>query len=145
MSAGRICVREVDVINSTDSVRAAAGRMHACKVGTLVVVDNGMRPVGIVTDRDITVRVVAEGRDPSTTPVSDAMTASPKTIREATPIEEALKLMRAGRFRRVPVVGTDGRLVGILCLDDILELLAEEFREIGELIREEQPGSLACA
>jgi CBS domain-containing protein len=145
MSAGRICIREVDLINPTESVQTAAGRMHACQVGTLVVVDNGKRPVGIITDRDITVRVVAAGKDVCTTPVRDAMTECPQTIREATPIEDALKIMRTGRFRRLPVVNSEDRLAGILCLDDVLDLLAEEFTDIGRLIRAEQPRALACA
>lgn len=145
MSAGRICIRNVDVIDPTESVQTAAGRMHACQVGTLVVVDQARRPIGIVTDRDITVRVVAAGKDVCTTPVLEAMTECPRTIRESTPLEDALRIMRTGRFRRLPVVGPDDRLAGILCLDDILELLAEEFAEIGQLIRAEQPERLADA
>lgn len=145
MSAGRICIREVDVIAPGDSTQTAAARMHARKVGTLVVVDNGRRPMGIVTDRDLAVRVVGEARDAATTLVRDVMTAAPQTVYEHTSIEETLRLMRAGRFRRVPVVDIDGRLAGIVSLDDVLDLLAEEFAEIGELLREEAPGSLARA
>jgi CBS domain-containing protein len=142
MSAGRICVREVDVISPQESAQAAAARMHDRKVGTLVVIDEQRMPIGIVTDRDLTVRVLAEGRDGSQTTVAEVMSAAPATVSEQTPIEDALRLMRSGAFRRVPVVDEDGRLAGLLSLDDILDLLAEEFRDIGQLIQEEQPRAL---
>jgi CBS domain-containing protein len=143
MSAGRICVREVDVINPDESAQVAAVRMHARKVGTLVVVDDNRVPIGIITDRDLTVRVLAEGLEGTQTTIAEVMTAAPETVTEKTPIEDALRLMRAGSFRRVPVVDEDGRLAGLLSLDDILDLLAEEFRDIGRLIEQEQPSTLA--
>jgi CBS domain-containing protein len=89
------------------------------------------------------VRVLADGKDAATTTIREVMTPHPHTIQEDTPIEDALKLMRAGRFRRLPVVGGDDRLIGLLSLDDILDLLAEEFAEIRQLIHDEQPRSLA--
>lgn len=143
MSAGRICIREVDTAAPDESAQVAAGRMHSRKVGTLIVVDKEQRPVGIVTDRDLTVRVLAQGRDGGTTPVAEVMTAAPKTVSEETPIEDALRLMRSGPFRRIPVVDSGGALAGLLSLDDILDLLAEEFAEIGRLIHSEDPASLA--
>ncbi len=142
MSVGRICVREVDVISEEESAQTAASRMHSRKVGTLVVVDVDSRPVGILTDRDLTVRVLAEGRDGTQVPVREVMTHCPETVYPDTAIEDALRRMRVGAFRRVPVVDDDGCLVGLLSLDDILDLLAEEFVEIGRLIHEEEPSSL---
>lgn len=143
MTAGRICVREVDIVEAGESVQIAASRMHSRNVGTLVVLAPDKKPVGIVTDRDLAVRVVAEALDPTQTTVSEVMSAFPRTVREDTPIEEALTLMRAGPFRRVPVVDADGKLAGILSLDDILDLLCEEFREIRGLLSREGPRSLA--
>jgi CBS domain-containing protein len=142
MSVGRICVREVDIVTEEESAQAAASRMHSRKVGTLVVVDDDRRPVGILTDRDLAVRVLAQGLDGTQVPVREVMTHCPETVYPKTSIEEALRRMRVGAFRRVPVVDDDGRLVGLLSLDDILDLLAEEFAEIGRLIHEEEPGSL---
>jgi CBS domain-containing protein len=142
MSAGRICVREVDVISPEESAQVAAARMHDRKVGTLVVIDEQRMPVGIVTDRDLVVRVLAPGRDITQTTVAEVMSAAPGTVFEQTPIEDALRLMRAGPFRRVPVVDQGGRLAGLLSLDDILDLLAEEFRDIGQLLQAEQPRTL---
>lgn len=142
MSVGRICVRSVDIAEMDEAAIDCARRMHARKVGTLVVVDGEKRPLGMVTDRDLTVRVLAEGRDPTQTTIGEVMTRLPHTVHEETPIEEALGLMRCGPFRRLPVVDPDGRLVGLLSLDDIVDLLAEEFGQIGRLLRKESPESL---
>jgi len=138
MSAGRICSRDVDTASYDEKVIDAARRMRDRQVGTVIVLDE-QRPVGIVTDRDLTVRVLAAGLDPRVTRVSEVMTPSPTTIREEDSIEAALGYMRAGRFRRLPVVGRDGRLLGILALDDVLELVAEELADIGQLLKREAP------
>ncbi len=139
MSVGRICLRSVDLADATESVTGAACRMRERGVGTLVVIDQAGHPVGILTDRDLCLRVLAEGRDASGSRVADVMTASPRTVSEETPIEAALSLMKAGGFRRVPVVDGAGTLVGILSLDDVLALLAEEFALIGKLIERAAP------
>jgi CBS domain-containing protein len=67
------------------------------------------------------------------------MTPSPTTIGEDDSIETAVGYMRAGRFRRLPVVGRDGRVIGILALDDVLELVADELADIGQLLKREAP------
>lgn len=139
MSVGRICRREVHVARAGESALAAARRMAAENVGTLVVVDEEGRPAGIVTDRDLVLRVMAQGRDPSRTPVMYAMTVAPRHAEEDTSIEDALARMREGPFRRLIVVGSDGRLVGVVTLDDVLELLGEELRAIGDLVAAEEP------
>jgi signal-transduction protein with cAMP-binding, CBS, and nucleotidyltransferase domain len=113
--------------------------MHQRAVGTLVVVNDAAQVVGMVTDRDLVSRVLAKGRDPTLTSVGDIMTVSPKTVSEETSIESALLIMRSGRFRRIPVVGRDNTLVGLITLDDILMLLAEEFWQIGRLLTRETP------
>lgn len=102
MSIGRICIREVDVINPDESARVAASRMHSRKVGTLIVVDEAMAPVGLLTDRDLTTRVLAEGKDGNATPVSKVMSPAPSTVEENTSIEDALAIMRSGRFAGCP-------------------------------------------
>lgn len=143
MSAGRICVRTVDTVEPGESVQAAAQRMHARNVGTLVVLNSRKEPVGIVTDRDLAVRVLARGLDPIETTVSRIMTRDLETVTEATAIEDALRVMRSGPVRRIPVVDDKGRLAGLLSLDDVLRLLSEEFQSIGRLLREETPETLA--
>ena len=128
----------MDTANYDESVLDAARRMRDRQVGTVLVVDD-MRPVGILTDRDLTVRVLATGLDPQLTRVSEVMTPSPTTIRQEDSIETAVSYMRAGRFRRLPVVGADGRVLGILALDDVLEQVSGELAEVGQLLRRESP------
>ena len=139
MSAGRICSREVDLVAPEESALAAARRMAEKRVGTLLVLNEDKKPVGLITDRDLVLRVLAAGRDPRATPVAEIMTPGPQVIREDDPIELALGLMRAGGFRRVPVVDYQGQLVGILSLDDVLALLAEEFAHIGGILDRQMP------
>lgn len=145
MSVGQICVRQVDLISPDESVRAAAARLRDRAVGSLIVGQEGGAPMGILTDRDIAVRVVAEGRDPIETTVAEVMTQAPRCVREGTPIEQALALMRCGPHRRLPVINEAGQLTGVVALDDILSLLANEFREISGLLHRESPTSLASA
>jgi CBS domain-containing protein len=135
MSSGKVCVREVVIAEARENVREAALRMTREEVGTLVVLDEARRPVGILTDRDVLVRCVAPGRDPATTRVADVMSAPVISVSEATPIEDALDRMRVKRVRRLPVVGAQGTLVGILSLDDVLDLIAEETATIGRILR----------
>jgi len=143
MSIRQVCARQVDLAEPRESVQVAAARMNARNVGSLVVVNEQTRPVGIVTDRDLTVKVVAQGLDPFTTFVGDVMTICPQAVSDDASIEEALTAMRAGPFRRLPVVDQSGQLVGVVSVDDVLELLAEEFCQIGLLLRRESPAMLA--
>lgn len=142
MTAGRVCTREVDLVDANESVQVAAERMNSRNVGTLIVLDGDLHPIGVVTDRDLAIRVLAKGRDPIQTLVEDVMTRFPYNVSEETPVEMALSKMRAGGFRRLPVVDEAGKLIGVLTLDDILDLLCSEFEEIGKLIRKESPASL---
>jgi CBS domain-containing protein len=143
MSVARICLREVDLAEASESVLEAARRMRERRVGTLVIVDDAGQPVGLLTDRDLALRVVAAGGDPGAISVGDVMTAHPRTVSESTPIESALSLMCSGSFRRLPVINDDGKLVGIVSLDDVLALLAEEFELIGGLLERETPRAAA--
>ena len=143
MTVGRICSREVDLIDADESVQVAADRMNSRNVGTLIVLDEESHPIGMITDRDLAPRIVGKARDSIQTLVSEVMTRFPDNVNEETTIELALSKMRAGGFRKLPVVDNEGKLVGVLTLDDILELLSTEFTEIGRLIKKESPTSLA--
>lgn len=143
MSVGRICSREVDTAEPDESVRVCAQRMGTRDVGTLVVLDESRKPLGILTDRDVVVRVVGPGMDPETTRVRQVMSKQLHTCFEDAPIEDALRRMRAQSVRRLLVVERGGPLVGILALDDVLELLAEELTEVGRLIRRQSPDTLS--
>ena len=139
MSIGRICVREVDTARPDESVAIVASRMHQRAVGALVVTNDAGQVVGIVTDRDLVARALAKGLSPTETSVCDVMTENPKTISEWAQIESALTMMRSGKCRRLPVVDRDNKLVGLVTLDDILMLLAQEVSQVGGLLRRETP------
>jgi CBS domain-containing protein len=139
MSIGRICLREVYLAEVDESVAVVAARMAQRNVGTLVVLDADKRPQGIVTDRDLVMRVLAPARDPRAMRVCEVMSPAPHVITEDAPIEEALTRMRAGGFRRLPVIDAADRLVGIVSLDDVLGLLAEEMVHVGALLARETP------
>ena len=141
MAVGEICNREVVITEKTVSVVDAARLMRTHHVGDLVVVeDKGGRkhPAGIVTDRDIVVEVVAAGVNPDALKVSDIMGPEVATVRESEGLFEALRYMRDKGVRRMPVVDREGGLVGILTLDDLLSLLAEEMTELAKLVSRER-------
>lgn len=143
MSVGRICTRQVDLAELDEPVWQVAERMHQRSVGTLVVVDDRHHPIGVVTDRDLAIRVLARCSDPIETVVEDVMTHHPETVTEDTPIELALAVMRRRELRRLPVVDGAGRLVGLLALDDVLMLLSEELADIGKLLVGQTPEAAA--
>jgi CBS domain-containing protein len=106
-----------ETVRPDDTVKRAASIMKAADVGPLPVCD-GDRMVGIITDRDITVRAVAAGRDPARTPVHEAMTSDIVCVEADQDVDEAIELMRQHAVRRLPVVD-QGRLVGMVALADL--------------------------
>ncbi|HUW27982.1 MAG TPA: CBS domain-containing protein [Sulfuriferula sp.] len=141
MAIGEICNREVIVVAQETTIGEAAQLMRQHHVGDVVVVteEGGRRkPVGIVTDRDVVVEVVATGLDPAVLTVGDIMVPDLATVPEQTGVFEAIRYMRDQGVRRMPVVGEDGSLIGILALDDLLELLAEELGALARLVTREQ-------
>lgn len=141
MSVGKICTRIVATASPKESVRAAAARMAEHDVGTLVVEerDGSTRPLGVVTDRDIVMRCVANGLDPDDTELAAVMTTPVHLVDEATPIEEALLRMAHSGVRRLVVTSEGSQLVGILSLDDVLEMLTGEMSSIGRLLQHQGP------
>lgn len=125
MSVGRFAVRQVITMHPEETVEVAAQRMLEHDVGALVVVE-GRRPVGIVTDRDLVLRVLAQGAPTKLTEVRAVMTPAPICIGETAPLEGAVADMKFYRIRRLVVVNEAQEVVGIIALDDILELLVEE-------------------
>jgi CBS domain-containing protein len=114
-----------------DSVETAARAMRDRHVGCLVVTRRG-RPAGIVTDRDLVVRVLAEGRDPSTVKIGEFVTYDPITLHVHEGIETAVERMRRHGVRRLPIVDEDGIAVGIVTADDLLVLLGKEIAAVCE-------------
>lgn len=141
MNVGEICNREVIIINQDGSIQEAIALMREHHVGDVVVVEerDGERyPVGILTDRDIVVEILAEGVDMDAVAIKDVMSYQLLQVRERDDITDALKLMRSKGVRRLPVVDERGVLAGILSVDDIIDVLAEELMDLATLIRREQ-------
>ena len=130
MRIKEICSRVVVVAEPHTDLREAARLMRDHHVGALVVIEKRegvARPVGIVTDRDIVVEVVAAtGVTPESLTVRDVMSSDLVLAREADGVFEAVERMQDSGTRRLPVVSADGVLVGILTLDDVLRMLAGE-------------------
>lgn len=141
MSVGRICSRVIATASPDETIRAAALRMAEYDVGTLVIldVDRRSRPIGVVTDRDIAIRCVAAKRDPDQTRVSDIMTTPAQAVNEHTPIEEAVTRMANAATRRLVVTGDGDAIVGVLSLDDVIDLVVEETAAIGRLLERQRP------
>ena len=118
-----------------ETVVVAARRMRDFRVGCVVVVRDA-RPVGILTDRDLAVRVIAEGRDPETTLVSDVVTYEAATLPREAGIDTAVRVMSERGVRRLPIVTETGNVTGIVTADDLIVLLAKALGDLGEGIRD---------
>jgi CBS domain-containing protein len=141
MKIGEICTREVVCAAADTPVAAAAKLMRQYHIGDVIITQNngGKRaPVGIVTDRDIVLGVVAPELAPDTITVGDIMGQELITAGEEEDVFDVVKRMRSKGVRRMPIVGADGALAGIVSIDDILEVLAEEMTELARLISREQ-------
>jgi CBS domain-containing protein len=113
-------------------VAESARLMRSEDVGSLPVLENE-RLVGVVTDRDIVTRLVAEGKDAETTSVGGILSGDPVTLTPDQDLDEALRLMARHQVRRLPVV-EDGRLVGVLAQADVARVASEE--ETGDVVQE---------
>lgn len=141
MLVGKICNREVVFVEPDTSIAEAARLMREHHVGGLVVVreKSGKRvPVGMLTDRDLVIEVIAEGVEMGDISVGDIMSNQLTTSRESDDLLETLKLMRARGIRRLPVIDDDGALAGILTVDDLIDLFAEQIADLARLIAVEQ-------
>lgn len=136
-----VCNHNVATIGASQAVADAAALMREHHVGNLIVADLRGRayvPVGILTDRDIVVAVIAKGVSPDEVTVGEAMTRNLLMVREDASIEFALREMRRYGVRRAPVVRVNGDLVGIIAVDDIVQHVAVQLSELADLIRVEQ-------
>ena len=141
MSIGELCNREVVITQADESLPAAARLMREHHVGDVVVVEQreGRKvPVGILTDRDIVVELVAEEVDPQSVRVADVMSSRLLTLNEGENLLESIQRMRGAGVRRAPVVDADGGLIGIFTLDDLLEVLADALSDLSTLTRQGQ-------
>jgi CBS domain-containing protein len=121
-----------ETVEADKPAAEAAKKMKQADAGMIPVVENG-NLLGTVTDRDIAVRVVAEGKDPQSTPVREIASTDPVTVEPGRSLEEALQLMARHQIRRLPVV-EDGRLVGVVAQADVAREADE--REVGEAVEQ---------
>jgi CBS domain-containing protein len=140
MSAGEYCNREVIIVEPTVSVTGAAELMRHHHVGDLVVIEKEGEeaiPIGIITDRDIVIEVMAQKLDPDSLIVKDIMSTDPVSVPVTTSLLDTLELMKQRGVRRVLVVADDGSLQGLLSADDAIELIAEQLNDLTQLVNRE--------
>lgn len=146
MPIGDVCTREVLVAPTETTIVEAAQIMRKHHVGDLIVVkgQGDIRiPSGIVTDRDIVLSVVATGLDPTVFTLGDLVTDPLITVRQDLGVFECIQRMRMYGVRRMPVVNLDEELVGIISVDDLVQLLGKELSDLGSLIVREQAKELS--
>lgn len=138
MKTGELCMRDVIVSDGETGIVELAGLMREYHVGDIVITKdrNGVKvPVGIITDRDIVLEIVAKEVSYSTCIASDIMSDDLVTANEDDELWRTLELMRAKGVRRIPVVSSDSGLAGIVSADDIVDFLAEEMKQLVSLYR----------
>jgi CBS domain-containing protein len=145
MKVGNICKRQVVAVSPRTELIAAAELMRQEHVGFLVVVEpeppNSApygSPVGVLTDRDIIICVIAQRADPQQLTVADVMTRGPATVAETDSLDRALHIMSEMGVRRLPVVSSGGLLTGVISLDDAIDLLAGQILDVSGALRNEQ-------
>lgn len=140
MKVKDLCTLETQIIEKNETAQAAALAMQEAKVGSLVVVDvlpNGDLPIGIITDRDIALKVASQDVRPSMLVVEDFASETLLTVQGNEDVYDVLGKMRQKSVRRVPVVDKAGFLVGIISIDDILEFLVGELKEMTSIMKHE--------
>jgi CBS domain-containing protein len=138
MTVYACCQTNVVSVKPDATVQFVAGLMKEKNIGCVVVTDNH-RPVGIVTDRDIALRSATLSDEPETALIESIMTRDPMIIRKDTGIFDAIQEMKTKGVRRMPIVDSGGRLVGLLTVDDLIRLLAREMADIARIIGKESP------
>lgn len=139
MTLGQIARQRLDLVTASPEtpVQDIARVMKSRKVGS-VIIEREKEVLGIITDRDITMQVVAEGKDPTSVSAQDIMTRNPVCAEVSDGVAELCRKMSDAGVRRMPVV-ENGKLTGIVTLDDLLVLLDGELDDLTDIIRAESP------
>ena len=142
MKAGELCIRDVVTAELDESVVEIARRMAEYHVGDVIVVDGRAdgqpRPIGILTDRDLVVKVLARAeRDPATTKVADVLPRELVTANEEEDVEVIVEKMRLHGIRRIPIVDLQGGLQGVLSLDDIVGWIRNQLQAATRLLEKQ--------
>ncbi len=134
---GQICIKPVMTAAVDSTVQEASRLMRVNNIGALVVVNSGGKPEGFLTDRDIVVDVVAQGKDAAKIQVGQVMRKNVAVIGEDKGILDATRILAEKGVRRLPVVSREGKLVGIIALDDLLMLLGSEMGHVASALSRE--------
>jgi len=138
MTVEDVMIRGVETAGADTRVEVLALTMAEEGIGSVVIEREG-DPVGIVTDRDLVIQVIAEGADPAELTAHDVMTPYPEEVREDAGVFDLTNAMAAREVRRMPVVDDDGDIAGIVTLDDLIVLLATELANLAGVIEAESP------
>jgi CBS domain-containing protein len=141
MKVGEYCKRAVVAISSSADASDAAKLMRAEHVGFLIVHrgdDPLQQPIGVLTDRDLVLGVMARDVDPHSVTVSDVMTRQPLVANDSDELSDMLQAMRMAGIRRVPVVDVRGALMGIMAIDDAIDVITGLMCDIAGSIKSEQ-------
>jgi CBS domain-containing protein len=138
MTIYTVCQTNVLSVSPHTTISFVSNLMKEKNIGCVIITEDH-KPVGIVTDRDLALRVSLTAEEKETAHVSTIMTPEVITIRKDTGIFDAVQVMKSSRVRRLPVVDMGGRLVGLITVDDIIRLLARELGEIARVIGNESP------
>jgi signal-transduction protein with cAMP-binding, CBS, and nucleotidyltransferase domain len=134
------CCREQVVAVSPDTPAVEVARIMGEKnVGSVVVVTGDNRPAGILTDRDLAIRVMAQEKNPGEIRAEDVLTRDVITFQDSMGIYEAIQKMTDAGIRRMPIVDDAGKLIGIVTMDDIVRMLGEEMAAIAKNIEKQSP------
>jgi len=136
MSLNRVCRKDVVTVSPHTNLLEVARLLRSQHVGSVIVVEE-YRPVGILTDRDIIVKVVAEEKDPKALQAYEIMTTNPALVNINLDPLDATRIMRDRGLRRLPVVDEHRHLLGIMTLDDVLGLLGRETENLAEAVHTE--------
>jgi len=140
MTIQHILRRSVKTLPPETSCAEAARLMRDDQIGCVVVAE-GERPSGVVTDRDLVVRVMAAGEDADRLTLGEVMSGAPVFLGDERSLDAVIRTMREEGVRRIPVVDEEGALEGIVTLDDLLVLLAEQLGSLAETVRQEIAGA----
>jgi CBS domain-containing protein len=136
MALSQIMTKEITALPGSASVIDAAKFMTDMNVGSVIVMD-GTKATGILTDRDIVTKVMSAGKDPSTTKIRDIMTSPVATISVDKDIADVTHTMSDYKVRRCPVVDASGKIMGMIAFDDILISLGQEMQDIAGVLKSE--------
>lgn len=141
MRVADICARRVVTVERETSIREAIALLRDEHVGDVVVTEphpSGVAPIGILTDRDIVLELLARDVDLDAVTCGDVMTSDLATVEAEDEIVDAIEIMQTRAVRRLPVVGADGELSGLLSLDDVIAVLSETIGGLWPVIRRQQ-------